>query len=78
VLQEKQKNVHAFSIGILERQLGAFWFEDVDSVLDFRNARRVSYNPYRFPYFYEVTTETQVSYSRRVLVTANDGIYVEE
>ena len=77
VLQERQKNVHAFSIGLLEHYYGSFWPVEVDKVFDRWSATRVTYNPYKFGYFYSVASEAPVYWGGRVLVTASHGVYVE-
>lgn len=66
VLAEKQKNVHAFVRGE--------WVSGSDMTLfDFTTdpngktlMRRVSYNPYKYPYFYNVGTEEAVRSSSLV------------
>ena len=62
VIAEKRKNVHAFVRGE--------WMSGSDMTLfDFTDPngktlmRRVSYNPYKYPYFYNVGTEEAVTSS---------------
>jgi len=77
VLREQQKNVHAFTIGMLENQrdfLVQQWIINFTS----SSARRVTYNPYKYPTFFDIITEEPIYSGARVLVTANNGIYVEE
>ena len=59
VIAEKRKNVHAFVRG--EWMMG-----NVMSQFIFDNSSRVSYNPYKHPYFYEVETEEAVTSSALV------------
>ena len=77
-LREKQKNVHAFAIGLLERTFGVSEIDEYSTFFDIAAAYRVTYNPYRQNCFYNVATEAPVTYGARVLVTANNGIYVEK
>jgi len=59
VLAEKRKNVHAFVRGE--------WMRGNDMTLfNFDNAPRVSYNPYKYPYFYCVGTQEEVTSSSLV------------
>lgn len=69
-LREKQKNVHAFAVGAMEATTP-------DDIQAFNRGVRVSYNPYQSAHFFDVATGTPVYHGKRVLVTANDGIFVE-
>jgi hypothetical protein len=79
VLRERQKNVHAFTIGLLEQAFETpyAWVLEVAPIFDRENARSVTYNPYKFTTFVDQTSEAPVYSGRRVLVTANKGIFVE-
>jgi len=79
VLREQQKNVHAFTIGMLEQAFETpyAWVLDVDRIFNRENARWVIYNPYKFATFVDQTTGAPVYSGARVLVTAHNGIYVE-
>ena len=70
-LRERQKNVHAFAVGKMEPTTP-------DNIHAFKPGVRVSYNPYRSAHFFDVATGTPVHYGKRVLVTANNGIFLEE
>jgi hypothetical protein len=41
------------------------------------HSSQLSYNPYKFGHFYDKATEAPVYKGKRVLVTANNGIYLE-
>ena len=59
VLAEGRKNVHAFVRGE--------WMRGNDMTLfNFDNSPRVSYNPYKHPYFYCVGTQEEVTSSALV------------
>jgi hypothetical protein len=79
VLQERQKNVHAFTIGLLEQAFETpyAWVLEVDPIFDRENAKLVIYNPYKYSTFVCRTLETPVTHGNRVLVTATNGIYLE-
>lgn len=68
-LRDKQKNVHAFAVGTMEATIP-------DDIQAFNRGARVSYNPYRSAHFFDVATGTPVYHSKRVLVTANNGIFL--
>lgn len=74
VLEQKQKNVHAFAIGKLSVVSNQLSVEELRT----ENCQliTVSYNPYRFGYFFNVETLEPVIASKRALVTTK-AIYVE-
>ncbi len=80
VLREKQKNVHSFAIGFLEEsyEMPYVWVIDSAEVFNTGTSREVTYNPYKFGYFYDRISEAPVYKGKRVLVTANSGIFVED
>lgn len=54
VLRDKAKNVHAYAIGVFTTP------EDCASLMDGSNPVWISYNPYRFPWFYVKATQERV------------------
>lgn len=86
VLEQKQKNVHAFAIGKLDSdQLdpsgvisGQYLEKNYWSLVTERSVSltTVSYNPYRFGYFFNVETLEPVITGKRALVTTK-AIYLE-
>lgn len=76
VLREQRKNVHAFAIGLLEEAHTTPYTWILDAV----QARQISYNPYRFPTFFDVETLESIESihsGKRVLVTTK-GIWMED
>lgn len=70
VIQEKRKNVHAYVIGEIvdiNRE-----FLDVDSSID------ISYNPYKFKYFYNKVTNEKVELNSEQMLTmcVNEGLFI--
>jgi hypothetical protein len=78
VLRERQKNVHAFTIGLLEQAFETpyAWVLEVDPIFDRQSAHWVMYNPYKFSAFVDQASGAPVYSGSRVLVTANKGIFV--
>lgn len=63
VLKEKRKNVHAFAEGEI--------VEDDSNPSFITSPEYISYNPYRFPWFYEVNNLTKIETCHKVLFTPN-------
>ena len=86
VLEQKQKNVHAFAVGklsvvsnqLLAEELFFASLRNGASPLTTEHCKliTVSYNPYRFGYFFNVETLEPVITGKRALVTTK-AIYVE-
>lgn len=76
VLERKQKNVHAFVDGNMASvvPIGA----DIGSIIEEEiNDAKVSYNPYRFGYFYYTTTLDRVDISSRAILNPR-GVFIPE
>jgi len=69
VLREQKKNVHAGAVGTLISQ------EQNLSIPE--SAVRVTYNPYKFGYFYKTDTEEPVYFAKKVYLD-NKKIYILE
>lgn len=68
VIKEKRKNVHAVVRGDLDNSLeGLFSFP----------TKRVSYNPYRLPFFFSTVDESPVSKGVKAILD-KDGIFLWE
>lgn len=70
VNKTKRKNVHAFVRGELDNSLeGLFLFDKLP--------KRVSYNPYRLPFFFDVTDESPVKSGVKAILDES-GVLVWE
>lgn len=68
VIKEKKKNVHAYVVG---------YVDDINVTLDVNDSTPVSYNPYKFSYFYEKTTQKPVSQlGHNVHCSSTSGLYI--
>lgn len=70
VLREQKKNVHA---GVV----GTYYSDSLSTVTDLAYLRQISYNPYKFGYFYCVETQ-QPMYTTKLVYLFNKKIYVLE
>lgn len=73
VLREKRKNVHAFIRG----KVDTYWLKDNKICGKWevpRNAAKVKYDPYLFPYFYIEDTKQPI-YSAPCVLIDSTGIY---
>lgn len=79
VLREGRKNVHAFAIGMVEQvyTIPYTWVLNADRIFDRDTSCQISYNPYRFPTFFDVETLEPMIAGKRVLVTTK-AIYSED
>ena len=69
VLKERQKNVHAFAIGLVE---------SVNTNHNTDGAVAVSYDPYKFDYFYFKQSDDKavVSQDDKIFCSASEGVYI--
>lgn len=67
VLKERRKNVHAFAQGELLEE-------------DMKNDYKVivSYNPYKFSYFYEIDNLKKIESCEKAILGQNKKIYVKQ
>ena len=76
VIRERQKNVHAGVVGLLE---GYVPFQATDKASPLRKPRRaekVTYNPYRYASFVRVSDEAALAGARRCVLT-EEGVWAE-
>lgn len=64
VLESKQKNVHAFIQGFISKPKRI------------KKETRISYDPYRHPFFFKVSSETEVGSANFCDINIDKGIYV--
>jgi len=73
VLREKQKNVHAFIKGEMQ---------ELDTLPNVKGLRKISYNPYKFGYFFDVNTNEPIDAAQfAVLMLDKDNkphVYIKE
>ena len=73
VLREKQKNVHAFIKGEMQ---------ELDTLPNVKGLRKVSYDPYKFGYFFDVNTKEPIDAAQfAVLMLDKDNkphVYIKE
>ena len=69
VLKERQKNVHAFAIGLVE---------SINTIDSTNRDCAVSYDPYKCDYFYfkKNDCEAVVNSNDKVFCSASEGVYV--
>ena len=69
VLKERQKNVHAFAIGLVE---------SVNTINNTDGAVAVSYDPYKFDYFYfkQNNDKAVINSDDKIFCSASKGVYV--
>ena len=73
-IKEKQKNVHAFIEGYLESMIVLKGRSIYPSTIDYTKGDRLSYNPYRFPYFY-VCHSLEPIYNCETILLDSEGIW---
>jgi len=64
VLKSKQKNVHAFIQGFICKPK------------TFKKDTKVSYNPYKYPFFYDVEKNEEVKLAKYCSIDLRKGIHV--